>query len=430
MLIAGVRTYDWCNRGDLMDLNEKLQILTDAAKYDVSCSSSGSTRKNNRSGLGNGAISGICHSWSEDGRCISLLKILLTNHCIYNCEYCINRRSNDIKRASFTPREVADLTLNFYKRNYIEGLFLSSGVIRNPDYTMALLIETARILRTEMNFNGYIHMKAIPGAAKELVDRIGLLVDRLSINIELPTEQSLALLAPQKNFQAILDPMTEVKEGLLANREDRKKFRSAPKFVPAGQTTQMIIGASRETDKDILYRSQSLYKDFSLKRVYYSAFVPVVASQYTQGIDRAPLAREHRIYQADWLLRFYGFKAEDLLDDKNKNLDLSIDPKANWALHHLDQFPIEINTAPYADLLKIPGIGKVSAHKIIKARKFRRLSFEDLKAMRISTKKAGYFITVGGKYRGGHFSPDQLRTILSDGWGAQPPEQLSLWGPL
>lgn len=413
-----------------MDLNEKLQILTDAAKYDVSCSSSGSTRKNNRSGLGNGAISGICHSWSEDGRCISLLKILLTNHCIYNCEYCINRRSNDTKRASFTPREVADLTLNFYKRNYIEGLFLSSGVIRNPDYTMALLIETAKILRTEMNFNGYIHMKAIPGAAKELVDQIGLLVDRLSINIELPTEQSLALLAPQKNFQAILDPMAEVKEGLLANREDRKKFRSAPKFVPAGQTTQMIIGASRETDKDILYRSQSLYKDFSLKRVYYSAFVPVVASQYTQGIDRAPLAREHRIYQADWLLRFYGFKAEDLLDDKNKNLDLSIDPKANWALHHLDQFPIEINTAPYADLLKIPGIGKVSAHKIIKARKFRRLSFEDLKAMRISTKKAGYFITVGGKYRGGHFSPDQLRTILSDGWGVQPPEQLSLWGPL
>lgn len=430
MIIAGVRTYDWCDRGDLMDLNEKLQILTDAAKYDVSCSSSGSTRKNNRSGLGNGAISGICHSWSEDGRCISLLKILLTNHCIYNCEYCINRRSNDIKRASFSPREVADLTLNFYKRNYIEGLFLSSGVIRNPDYTMALLIETARILRTEMNFNGYIHMKAIPGAAKELVDRIGLLVDRLSINIELPTEQSLALLAPQKNIQAILGPMAEVKEGLLANREDRKKFRSAPKFVPAGQTTQMIIGASRETDKDILYRSQSLYKDFSLKRVYYSAFVPVVASQYTQGIDRAPLAREHRIYQADWLLRFYGFKAEDLLDDKNKNLDLSIDPKANWALHHLDQFPIEINTAPYADLLKIPGIGKVSAHKIIKARKFRRLSFEDLKAMRISTKKAGYFITVGGKYRGGHFSPDQLRTILSDSWGAQPPEQLSLWGPL
>lgn len=430
MIIAEVRTYDWCNRGDFMDLNEKLQILTDAAKYDVSCSSSGSTRKNNRSGLGNGAISGICHSWSEDGRCISLLKILLTNHCIYNCEYCINRRSNDIKRASFTPREVADLTLNFYKRNYIEGLFLSSGVIRNPDYTMALLIETARILRTEMNFNGYIHMKAIPGAAKELVDRIGLLVDRLSINIELPTEQSLALLAPQKNFQAILDPMAEVKAGLLANREDRKKFRSAPKFVPAGQTTQMIIGASRETDKDILYRSQSLYKDFSLKRVYYSAFVPVVASQYTQGIDRAPLAREHRIYQADWLLRFYGFKAEDLLDDKNKNLDLSIDPKANWALHHLDQFPIEINTAPYADLLKIPGIGKVSAHKIIKARNFRRLSFEDLKAMRISTKKAGYFITVGGKYRGGHFSPDQLRTILSDGWGAQPPEQLSLWSHL
>ncbi len=339
MIIAEVRTYDWCNGGDLMDLNEKLQILTDAAKYDVSCSSSGSTRKNNKSGLGNGAISGICHSWSEDGRCISLLKILLTNHCIYNCEYCVNRRSNDIKRASFSPREVADLTLNFYKRNYIEGLFLSSGVIRNPDYTMALLIETARILRTEMNFNGYIHMKAIPGAAKELVDRIGLLVDRLSINIELPTEQSLALLAPQKNFQAILDPMAEVKEGLLANREDRKKFRSAPKFVPAGQTTQMIIGASRETDRDILYRSQSLYKDFSLKRVYYSAFVPVVASQYTQGIDRAPLAREHRIYQADWLLRFYGFKAEDLLDDKNKNLDLSIDPKANWALHHLDRIP-------------------------------------------------------------------------------------------
>lgn len=294
---------------------DKLKILTDAAKYDVSCSSSGSSRKNTKDGIGNGAMAGICHSWSEDGRCISLLKVLFTNKCVYDCEYCINRRNNDVKRATFSPRELADLTINFYKRNYIEGLFLSSAVIKNPDYTMELLIEVAKILRYEYKYNGYIHMKAIPGASEDLIKIMGLLVDRMSINIELAKKKDLALLAPEKNYDSIISSMGQVKERKNRAQNEIMLYKHAPKFLPAGQTTQMIIGASGESDLDIISQSENLYNNYSLKRVYYSAFVPVVKSKFTQGIDKTPLLREHRLYQADWLLRFYGFKSNDLLND-------------------------------------------------------------------------------------------------------------------
>ncbi|MDY2987292.1 MAG: putative DNA modification/repair radical SAM protein [Peptoniphilus sp.] len=409
-----------------MELQEKLKILTDAAKYDVSCSSSGSDRKNNK-GLGNGHIAGICHSWSEDGRCISLLKILLTNKCVYNCEYCINRRDNDVLRAEFTPREVADLTINFYKRNYIEGLFLSSGIAESPDKTMEKLIEIARILRYEYNFNGYIHMKGIPGASEELIRSLGILIDRISINIELPTENSLALLAPQKNYLKIFKPMEDIKNNLLQNIEERKKFRSAPKFVPAGQTTQMIVGATGEDDLTIINRAEALYGTFDMKRVYYSGYVPVVKSKYTKGIEKVPLLREHRIYQADWLLRFYGFKADEILKRENPFFDLRIDPKANWAIENIDLFPIEINRATYEELMRIPGFGRNYALRIINARKFAALKYDDLKSLKISTKRAVNFITVGGVYRGKNFS---TKESLKDFMGQYDPnsvEQLKMW---
>ncbi|MBL7574712.1 putative DNA modification/repair radical SAM protein [Peptoniphilus asaccharolyticus DSM 20463] len=409
-----------------MELKDKLEILTDAAKYDVSCSSSGSDRKNNK-GLGNGHISGICHSWSEDGRCISLLKILLTNKCIYNCEYCINRRDNDVLRAEFTPREVADLTINFYKRNYIEGLFLSSGIVGSPDKTMEKLIEIARILRQEYNFNGYIHMKGIPGASEELIRELGLLIDRISINIELPSEKSLALLAPQKNYEKIFKPMDDIKNNLLQNIEERKKFRKAPKFVPAGQTTQMIIGATGENDLAIINRAEALYGAFDMKRVYYSGYVPVVDSKYTKGIEKVPLLREHRIYQADWLLRFYGFKANEILNNDNPFFDLRIDPKANWAIENIELFPIEINRATYEELMRIPGFGRNYALRIIKARKFAALKYDDLRSLKISTKRAINFITVGGVYRGKNFS---TKESLKDFMGQRDPdsvEQLKMW---
>lgn len=409
-----------------MELQEKLKILTDAAKYDVSCSSSGSDRKNNK-GLGNGHIAGICHSWSEDGRCISLLKILLTNKCVYNCEYCINRRDNDVLRAEFTPREVADLTINFYKRNYIEGLFLSSGIAESPDKTMEKLIEIARILRYEYNFNGYIHMKGIPGASEELIRSLGILIDRISINIELPTENSLALLAPQKNYLKIFKPMEDIKNNLLQNIEERKKFRSALKFVPAGQTTQMIVGATGEDDLTIINRAEALYGTFDMKRVYYSGYVPVVKSKYTKGIEKVPLLREHRIYQADWLLRFYGFKADEILKRENPFFDLRIDPKANWAIENIDLFPIEINRATYEELMRIPGFGRNYALRIINARKFAALKYDDLKSLKISTKRAVNFITVGGVYRGKNFS---TKESLKDFMGQYDPnsvEQLKMW---
>ncbi|WP_243343677.1 putative DNA modification/repair radical SAM protein [Anaerococcus sp. AGMB09787] len=400
-----------------MNILEKLTILTDAAKFDVSCSSSGSNRKNKSGGLGNGHLSGICHSWSEDGRCISLLKILFTNACIYDCKYCINRSSNDVKRVAFTPREVADLTMNFYKRNYIEGLFLSSGIIKNPDYTMEMLIETARILRLEYNFNGYIHMKAIPGASYDLVRNMGHLVDRMSINVELPTDESLKLLAPQKKTSEIENSMAVAKNSIIQRKNEIKVYKHTPKFLPAGQTTQMIIGANKESDLEIMSRSQNLYQNFDLKRVFYSAFVPVVKSDLTKDIDRVPLLREHRLYQADWLMRFYDFNAEDLVNSSKQNLDLDLDPKTSWAVDHIDKFPIEINKASYKDLMKIPGIGRVSARKIINARKYRMLDYDNLKALNISTKRAKNFILVKGKYWGSKFSNKKelrMRMSLSD----------------
>lgn len=383
-----------------MDTLEKLKILTDAAKYDVSCSSSSSSRKNSSKGLGNGHLAGICHSWSEDGRCISLLKILFTNKCIYDCKYCINRSSNVTKRAEFSPREVADLTINFYKRNYIEGLFLSSGVIKNPNYTMELLIKTADILRNEYHYNGYIHMKSIPGADSDLVKKMGLLVDRMSVNVELPLEKSLKILAPQKSIKAIESSMDFANKKIVQRKNEIKLYKHTPKFLPAGQTTQMIIGADEESDFDIVSRAENLYEDYSLKRVFYSAFVPVVKSEFTKDIKKAPLLREHRLYQADWLLRFYGFKSSDLLNEKNKNFDLRIDPKTDWAINNISKFPMEINKASFYDLIKIPGIGITSARKIVNARKYRKLEYWHLKALNISVKKARNFITVNGKYQG------------------------------
>lgn len=397
-----------------MDIREKLEILADAAKYDVSCSSSGSNRKNKNKGLGNGSMGGICHSYSEDGRCISLLKILMTNNCIYNCEYCINRRENDTKRASFTPEEIADLTMNFYRRNYIEGLFLSSGIIKNPDYTMERLVKVAELLRYKYNFNGYIHMKAIPGASQDLVKRMGLLVDRMSINIELPTQKALSLLAPEKKIADITRPMNKVKNEMMVYGEDRKKFNHTPKFLPAGQTTQMIIGAGRESDLDIIKTSEKLYQNYALKRVYYSGFVPVVKSKLTEGIDKTPLLREHRLYQADFLMRGYRFKADDLLTTKDANFDLAIDPKSNWAINNIEIFPLEINTASFYDLMKVPGFGRTYANRIIEARQFRKLTYDSLKALKISTKRAQHFITVNGVYRGLRFkNKNELKTLMS-----------------
>ena len=411
-----------------MDTLEKLKILTDAAKYDVSCSSSGSSRKNSSKGLGNGHLAGICHSWSEDGRCISLLKILFTNKCIYDCEYCINRSSNVTKRAEFSPREVADLTINFYKRNYIEGLFLSSGVIKNPNYTMELLIKTADILRNEYHYNGYIHMKSIPGADSDLVKKMGLLVDRMSVNVELPLEKSLKILAPQKSIKAIESSMDFANKKIVQRKNEIKLYKHTPKFLPAGQTTQMIIGADEESDFDIVSRAENLYDDYSLKRVFYSAFVPVVKSEFTKDIKKAPLLREHRLYQADWLLRFYGFKSSDLLNEKNKNFDLRIDPKTDWAINNISKFPMEINKASFYDLIKIPGIGIISARKIVNARKYRKLEYWHLKALNISVKKARNFITVNGKYQGLKFNSQKdlkERMSLSD---PKSFEQLSFFG--
>lgn len=379
-----------------MDISEKLRILSGAAKYDVSCSSSGSQRKNTPNGIGSGLQAGICHSFSADGRCISLLKILLTNFCIYDCQYCVNRSSNDVERAAFTPEEVAKLTIEFYKRNYIEGLFLSSAVVKNPDYTTELLIKTLSILRNQYHFNGYIHTKAIPGASPELISQLGLLADRMSVNIEMPSADSLKTFAPQKTKENILSPMNHIKNSIVRSKNEIVLYKHAPSFVPSGQSTQMIIGASPESDKTILTLSQNLYDKFSLKRVFFSAYVPLGTNPLLPTVA-PPLLREHRLYQADWLLRYYGFRAEELLDDENPNFSTLVDPKCEWALRHPEIFPIEINRAPYQMILRIPGIGVRSAMKIIKARRYTKLSFEDLKKMRISMKRAQYFITVNGK---------------------------------
>ncbi|MFR9275769.1 putative DNA modification/repair radical SAM protein [Finegoldia magna] len=396
-----------------MELKRKLSILSDAAKYDVSCSSSGSNRKNTANGIGQAHNSGICHSWSEDGRCISLLKILLTNKCIYSCEYCINRKENNVERAEFTPEEVADLTINFYKRNYIEGLFLSSGVVKSPDYTMIKLIRVAEILRNEKKFNGYIHMKAIPGASEELIERLGKLIDRMSINIELPTKSSLKMLAPQKTYESIEKPMSFINESITQYKIDKKTIRKTPLFLPAGQSTQMIVGAAGESDLTIINKASSLYEDYKLKRVFYSGFVPVIKSKYTEKIKKVPMLREHRLYQADWLMRFYKFKSNEILNEKNPFFDLTLDPKAFWAVQNVANFPIEINRASYEELLRVPGFGPTYAMRIINARKFANLSFDDLTSLKISLKKAKNFILVNGVYRGQKYNTqDDLLEIL------------------
>ncbi|WP_338979045.1 MULTISPECIES: putative DNA modification/repair radical SAM protein [Fusobacterium] len=397
-------------------IEEKLRILSDAAKYDVSCSSSGSSRKNTNNGLGNAAMSGICHSWSADGRCISLLKILMTNYCMYDCKYCINRKGNDIERAILTPDEIVKLTVNFYRRNYIEGLFLSSGIIRSVDYTMELMIAVAKKLRLEEKFNGYIHMKIIPGANRELIHKIGLYVDRVSVNIEFAENSALKLLAPDKKATDISTSMGLIHKNLIENIEDKKIFKSTPSFVPAGQTTQMIIGASGESDYTILNRSENLYKNFNLKRVYYSGYVPVNKSGILVNMDEAvPMIREHRLYQADWLLRFYGFKANEILNEKNPFIDPHLDPKTNWAIQNWNFFPIEINKASYKELLRVPGIGVTSAKRIVMSRKYSTIRYEHLKKLGIVIKRAKYFIIVNGEFLGfKNENPDLVRNALME----------------
>ncbi|BDZ82207.1 putative DNA modification/repair radical SAM protein [Claveliimonas bilis] len=382
-----------------MSVYEKLRILTDAAKYDVACTSSGTERRNDGTGIGSCAQAGICHSFSADGRCISLLKILFTNECIYDCKYCINRRSNDVPRASFTPDEICSLTMEFYRRNYIEGLFLSSGVLHSPDYTMELIYAALYKLRTEFHFQGYIHVKAIPGTSQELIQKLGFLVDRMSVNLELPTAEGLKRLAPHKTRKNILSPMRLVQNRMEENKQEIQVYRHASRFVPAGQSTQMIIGATPDTDFQIIHVAESLYKKFGLKRVFYSAFVHVNedSSLPARTGEGPPLLREHRLYQADWLLRYYHFEAKELLTEDNPNFNVLLDPKCNWALRNLGIFPVEISTANYETLLRVPGIGYRSAGRIVKARRYGKLSFEDLKKMGVVLKRALYFITCGGK---------------------------------
>ena len=382
-----------------MTLYDKLNILTDAAKYDVACTSSGVDRRGDGTGMGNCSRSGICHSFSADGRCISLLKILFTNECIYDCKYCVNRSSNDVVRTSFTPDEVCTLTIEFYRRNYIEGLFLSSGILKSPDYTMELIYATLYKLRHVYNFQGYIHVKAIPGADQRLIRLTGFLADRMSVNIELPTAEGLRRLAPHKSRKNILTPMRIVQKEREENRQEIELYKSAPRFVPAGQSTQMIVGATPETDYQILNVAETLYKKFDLKRVFYSAFVPVNSDKDLPALngEGPPLLREHRLYQADWLLRFYHFKAEELLDETNPNFNVFLDPKCCWALKHLEQFPVEVNRADYRMLLRAPGIGYKSASRIVKARRMGTLKYEDLKKMGVVLKRALYFITCSGK---------------------------------
>ena len=384
---------------ETMSMYDKLKILTDAAKYDVACTSSGTTRHNDGTGIGNCIQSGICHSFSADGRCISLLKILFTNECIYDCKYCVNRRSNDVVRTSFTPDEICKLTMEFYRRNYIEGLFLSSGIVKTPDYTMELVYHALYKLRTQYNFQGYIHVKAIPGANLDLVRSVGFLADRMSVNLELPTAESLKLLAPHKNRKNILSPMRLVQNQLTENKQEILDYRNAPRFVPAGQSTQMIIGATPESDYQILKVTESLYQKFELKRVFYSAFVPVVEDKALPAKtgDGPPRLREHRLYQADWLLRYYHFQADELLSKEQPNFNPLFDPKCNWALKHLEYFPVEINQADYKMLLRVPGLGYKSATRIIKARRMGKLDFMDLKKIGVVLKRAMYFITCNGK---------------------------------
>jgi putative DNA modification/repair radical SAM protein len=407
-----------------MDLQEKLAILSAAAKYDASCASSGSTRTNDSKGLGNAstAANGICHSWAADGRCISLLKVLMTNHCINDCVYCINRRSNDIPRSSFSVAEVVDLTINFYRRNYIEGLFLSSGVLKNAEHTMELMVQIVKKLRQEQNFNGYIHLKVIPGASRELIREAGFYVDRLSVNIELPSENGLKLLAPQKRKDDILQPMAYIGSKITANHEEKRQFKNAGQFVPAGQSTQLIVGATSETDLQILRLSEGLYQRVNLKRVYYSAYIPVTSNPLLPALATPPLKRENRLYQADWLLRFYGFRAEEVLTPKVPFLEPDLDPKTGWALRNLHLFPQEVNRADYHSLLRIPGIGLKSAQRVIEARRFGSLNFNDLGKLGVILKRARYFITCQGKFLETLDNEAAIRKRLLPGTGKVIPE--------
>lgn len=418
-----------------MNLLDKLTILTDAAKYDASCTSSGVIRGSRPGMIGNtsSSIAGCCHSFSADGRCISLLKVLMTNYCVYDCKYCINRRSNDTRRTAFTPRELAELTIQFYRRNYIEGLFLSSGVLRDPDYTTQRMIETLRLLRREFAFNGYIHAKAIPGTSPELVQQLGYLADRLSVNIELPSQKGLAALAPDKSKAAILAPMRLIEAQSQQNKEELVKYRHAPAFAPAGQSTQLIVGATEDSDRHILHLTESLYDRYRLKRVFYSAYVPVVENPLLPDLHtKPPLLREHRLYQADWLLRFYGFRADELLDDQHPNFDPMLDPKCYWAITHPEQFPVEIMTADLGRLLRVPGIGPTGARRILSARRTGLLHFDDLKKMGIVLKRAQFFILCGGRMREGlHFTADtlafQLQAVEHGSLPASAAQQLSLF---
>jgi putative DNA modification/repair radical SAM protein len=413
-----------------MDLMQKMTILTEGAKYDAACTSSGSERSG-KGGTGNTLLAGCCHSFSADGRCISLLKILMTNHCIYDCKYCVNRSSNDVKRAVLEPYEMAELTIQFYRRNYIEGLFLSSGVLRSPDHTMELMIKTIRLLREEYHFWGYIHAKSIPGASPALITRLGMLVDRISVNIELPSERSLKLLAPHKTKQSILTPMAQIAQELTSNGKEIVRYKSAPKFAPAGQATQMIIGASPESDYQILRLATGLYQKYKLKRVFYSAYVPAVQDSLLPAIDtKPPLLREHRFYQADWLLRYYNFTADELLTDKTPNFNPYLDPKSNWAVNNLHLFPVDVNWASLNDLLRVPGIGPTGARHILTARKTGKLGLQDLKRMGIILKRAQFFITAADYTRPFRLNRENtVRALIDPKVFSFGTEQLSFFGP-
>lgn len=418
-----------------MDMFQKLEILTDAAKYDVACTSSGVDRPGEKGKIGNTVAAGICHSFAGDGRCISLLKVLMSNDCAFDCSYCVNRRTSENMRTTFTPDELCELTINFYRRNYIEGLFLSSAVVKNPDYTCEIMLLALEKLRGEYRFNGYIHVKAIPGADPLLIEKMGMYADRMSVNIELPSQQSLKRLAPQKNKESILKPMRQIRDGITESK-GLVRYKKTPKFVPAGQSTQMIIGASPETDRQILKLTEGLYHKYSLKRVFFSAYIPMMSDSNLPALNTPPpLLREHRLYQADWLLRFYKFNADEILDDNNPNFNPLLDPKCNWAINHMEQFPLEVNKAPYDMLLRVPGIGVKSAQRIVQARRYAILDIDALKKLGIVLKRARFFITCNGK------SASLLRTdnpsviagaICERGFSERElaaPEQLSLFAP-
>lgn len=408
---------------------DKLRILADAAKYDASCSSSGSKRANKGKGLGNSDGVGICHSYTEDGRCVSLLKILFTNYCIYDCAYCVSRSSNDIQRAAFTVEEVIDLTLNFYRRNYIEGLFLSSGIFKSADYTLERMVRVARELRKKHNFNGYIHLKAIPGASDELLHEAGLYADRLSVNIELPSESSLKKVAPEKNYNDIITPMNYLSDEKVRYQDEKKHFRQTPTFLPAGQSTQLIVGASPETDFQILHLADDLYKQQRLRRVYYSGYVPIATDNRVPALSAPPLQRENRIYQADWLLRFYQFTVNDIVNQSHPNLDLEVDPKVSYALRNPHLFPVDINRADYEMILRVPGIGIKSAVKIVKSRVHQRVHVDHLRAMGVVLKRARYFISCPGLPAiKKDYEPQQLRQLMLTTGKSQTAPQLSLFG--